>query len=251
MKIFFDCSDKRNEIIMKKIQKKALNVEIFNDFNEMSFGDLCVFAPNKNISENDISNIKIGIKILCGDCPEELKEKLKLKNVEVYCYFENESFAIYNALLTAEGVLPVIYEHTQKSIFESKFLILGLGRIGKALVNLFEKLNVKYDIGSLSIKDENATTFFNCKNLSKGQFISQLCNYDVIINTIPKMIINKEFADTIKKDAVFIETASVDALQQTQDVQFKYVKAAKLPQKYTLISASKLMENKLLEVLNV
>lgn len=58
----------------------------------------------------------------------------------------DEIFTTKNANITAEGVLALILEHSPKSIFENNVLIIGAGRIAKAMAIILGRLGVNYAV---------------------------------------------------------------------------------------------------------
>ena len=53
-------------------------------------------------------------------------------------YMKYESFVLKNAFLTAEGAVTLIEENTAYSLYRAEILIIGYGRIGKALHNILK-----------------------------------------------------------------------------------------------------------------
>ena len=80
--------------------------------------------------------------------------------------------------------------------------------------------------------------------------MQNLNSYDVIINTIPNEVFKMDDLKNIKQGALVIETASKPCLHYEENMQFVYLQAPKLPQIYSLQSASNLVISKIEEVLD-
>lgn len=63
---------------------------------------------------------------------------------KVFAYMEDETLLIENAKLTALGMIQILSEIT--SLYEIKVDVIGQGRCAKALIVLFDYLNIKYRI---------------------------------------------------------------------------------------------------------
>lgn len=156
----------------------------------------------------------------------------------------DEIFTTKNANITAEGVLALILEHSPKSIFENNVLIIGAGRIAKAMAIILGRLGVNYAVVRF-----NKEKFPECYSFSKTcyfgeQFLSHLHEYDVIINTIPKTIFDEQNFGKIARDTIYIETASTNSIDPALATHFEFVPAPALPQKYAKVTAAKyLLEN--------
>ena len=249
MKIFLDVTDKRNKIVLQELKKLGFDACEYSDMRIVEKGDLCIFSPKKRFNNEEIATFLNNIQIIGGNITEEQSSLFHSKKIKYINVLQDERFAIENAKLTAEGVLNVFYEQTQTSLWDKKFLVIGLGRIGKFLSNIFESLNIDFAIGSFSEKDSLNSLFYSSKILDNGKFLSRLNEFDVVINTIPKRYFSDFDTFLIKKDALFIETASIDCLDESQATHFKFVRASGLPQKYVVQSAANLLLNKILEVI--
>ena len=125
----------------------------------------------------------------------------------------------------------------EKSIFESKILILGAGRTGKATGALLARLGVEFSICSHDTENFSICHLFSQKNYFKTDFLKNLNDFDIIINTIPAEIIPREKYADIKKNCLFLEIASVQTVVGKVDFEYKLCPA--LPQKYSAQTAGK------------
>lgn len=249
MKILFDLSDNRNKLALEYFLKKGANAMNIND-GKLVAGDIGVFSPAKKWQREEVDVLPDNITIFAGAVSEELARIFKGKSIKYINYLDDEIFAICNANLTAEGVLSILIKETDNSIFEQKILIIGVGRIGKALAILLGKLGIDLTLGSFSDKDKINGNYYLCKTLTKGAFLNHLSEFDVIINTIPNKVFSDSDVQNINQKTVVIETASVQCLDYKENCRFKYVLAPKLPSIYSLKSASKLVISKIEEVLD-
>ena len=98
----------------------------------------------------------------------------------------------------------------KKIIHNSNCLIMGYGRIGKVLAKKLNGLSINVDClvsdniekTWCRVEGYNYIEFKNIKNKS-----DLLKKYDIIINTIPKIILTEELKE-IRKDTLIIDLAS-------------------------------------------
>ena len=152
-----------------------------------------------------------------------------------YDYMKYESFVLKNAFLTAEGAITLIEENTSISLYRAKILILGYGRIGKALHNILKGYGSYITVCSRSKASEAESVFHGAKHIYFNQLISEN-DADIIINTVPHTVLTKAELKSLKKDAVIIDLASfpggVDTLV-ANSMGIKLLNGRGMPARYT------------------
>ena len=243
MTYFIDIVDKRNQILKNLLTKNGYRVFEYNDQNLKTIEkrDVLVFAPNKKMQLEEALNLPNDIDVIMGNIGEEIKGCFEEKNINHINLLEDEIFAIKNAELTAEGILAIILKESERSMFESKILILGSGRVGKATAILFKKLGLTFSLVSYRNEVFAENYLFSDKNYFKETFKDEIKNFDIIINTIPAKVLGKEIVDSISKDTIFIEIASINTLNLDDVQNFYYILSPALPQKFSCESAGMLM----------
>ena len=211
----------------KEIQKlESDNIIICDDIGELQDTDIVITSiplSRDNININMPLNIygkesKIdeALKVMnnklifTGSVSSEILRKFKLYNIEILDIMKNEEFAVLNAIPTAEETIRIIIDNTKKVLHNANCLIMGYGRIGKVLAKKLNALSVKVECLVSDnmekiwcrVEGYNYIEFENIKNKS-----DLLKKYDIIINTIPKIILTDELKE-IRKDTLIIDLAS-------------------------------------------
>lgn len=237
-------SDKRNILLLNKLKEKHTADEF--RFG-MSIADventLIVFSPARKLSCEEASAFPQGSRAAGGKQPDDVLQILNGRGVRYFNLIDNESYAVKNAKLTAEATLALVISSTEKSIFENNVLILGLGRVGKAVALLFEKIGIKTAAATFNKAEFDSSALYVGKVFSGKDLAEALKDYDVIINTIPEKILHGEIPGKIQPGAVLIELASVSCLEKedTGKYLFKYIPAPGLPMKYSAINAADIL----------
>lgn len=163
------------------------------------------FDKNLYIDEI-IKYLSEGAKIYGGNIPRNLLEKLSSLGFYVSDYLKDERFILENTIPTAEGALMIALEETPFVLYGAKTAVLGYGRVGATTASLFR--NAGSDVYIFDRKKEKRTQARN-KNLTAFEFDDKkLFDCDIIINTVPCMVLGKEKLQKIKKDALIIDLAS-------------------------------------------
>ena len=130
----------------------------------------------------------------------------------------------------------LIIRNTAMSISDAKMLIMGYGRVGKAVANMLSALGVDFAIGARRY-EERASAYLVTSDIRgiDGDFEG----VDVIINTIPAHVITREGLSHISKDCYILDLASYSAIDMTDmsDNTLNYAIEHGLPGRYTPKSA--------------
>lgn len=144
---------------------------------------------------------------------------LKQNNLNYINILNDEKFALINAIITAEGSIEKLIHESKKSLFDSKICILGYGRIGKTLSRRLDPLSKELIIYNNPSINLIYTKIDNIKSKFIETFKDDAQDYDIIVNTIPTLIINKEIIDNLNKNVLILDLASMPG-----GVDFEYAK---------------------------
>ena len=202
----------------------------------------------KQINMQNTSPMVVGGKI-----SPYLKGLLEDKKMTYIDYFEDECFTVKNAYLTAEGAIQLAMEATEKSLKDSKFSIMGYGRIGRALGSLLKAFNANVTVWArkdeaLALASENG---LHTNKLGINTDISDLSqNYDIIFNTVPERIIPNEVLLAMSPKTVLIELASLPGgfdPDIAAQCEIKVVDGRGLPARYAPKSAGKILSDTIIQ----
>lgn len=140
--------------------------------------------------------------VLCGCAQDELINKY----ANIYDYAKTERFSIRNAKLTAEGTLSQMIEKSGGTLYGSKVLVVGGGKIANAIIPLIKPFTD--DITVAARRDEVRRRFLQteCKAIDTADL--SLFGYDYIVNTVPYLLIDENVLKSAKLDAVMFDLAT-------------------------------------------
>lgn len=146
--------------------------------------------------------------IILGKADHDIKQQAEEKNIRFFDILEEETFAILNAIPTAEGAIQRAMEKTDITLHGANVLVLGYGRIGKCLARMLKGIGARVTVEARKPEDlawiyENGYNGVHLDDLD-----SVLGSQQVIFNTIPHLVLTRERLKKVDKEAVIIDLAS-------------------------------------------
>lgn len=122
--------------------------------------------------------------------------------------FARDDVAIYNSIPTVEGTIMMAIQHTDFTIHGSNVTVLGLGRCGMSIARAFHALGAKVKVGArrsehLARITEMGLTPFHLDNTE-----NEVTNTDILINTIPLLIVTPAVIAKLRTHTLVIDIAS-------------------------------------------
>jgi len=123
-------------------------------------------------------------------------------------YFKREELVALNALATAEGAIDVILRASPLTIWDSRVLITGYGRIGKLLAPRLRALGARVSISARNEGDKAYIRANGFEALDTRTLGPELSSFDTIVNTIPVRIFERDRLKQISPSALCLDLAS-------------------------------------------
>ena len=220
------------------------------------------FSSNGNTINMPFSDKEITIRemmhninakvLIAGAILPEVYEMANDEYIEIIDIMKREELAVLNTIATAEGTIQVAIENTNKIIHGSEILILGFGRIGKVLARKLAGLSAKVTCAARKDEDLAWIQAYGHKATNINSLGENLKLYDIIINTVPHIILNEERLKYIKKDCLLIDLASnpggIDK-KAVKDNKLKFVWALSLPGKVAPITTAEFIKDTIYNII--
>ncbi len=231
-----DIKNKANIIQCDSIRKAIQNVEIVIGPIPFSSNGVTLNTPfsEKEITVREMMHAINAKVLIAGGISPEVYGMANDEYIEIIDIMKREELAVLNTIATAEGTIQIAIENTNKILHGSEVLILGFGRIGKVLARKLAGLSVKVTCAARKDEDLAWIQAYGHKATNINTIGENLRQYDIIINTVPHMILNQERLQYLKDDCLLIDLASnpggIDK-KAVKDRKFKFVWALSLPGK--------------------
>lgn len=172
--------------------------------------------------------------IIAGGIKESIKEQLEEKYLKVIDVMKREELAILNTIATAEGTIKVAIENTDKILQGASVLVLGFGRVAKIVASKFSLLSTKVTCAARKISDLAWIEAYGYNSININDMLYELKDFDIIINTVPQIIIKEKELKHMKPDVLLIDLASkpggIESIKAIQ-MGLKYIWALAIPRK--------------------
>jgi len=187
-----------------------------------------------------LPNVKDKI-IFSGAISNNIKTRLKQNNVKYYDLMELDEVAILNSIPTAEGAIVTAMEITDFTLCSSNVLVMGFGRIGKILSKMLHGIGANVYVEARKEKDLAEIRAMGYIPVNLIDLDKYLEKFNIIFNTIPAIILDKDKLNIICKDCSIIDLASspggVD-FEFAKEIGLNVVWALALPGKVAPLSSA-------------
>ncbi|MBE6681479.1 MAG: dipicolinate synthase subunit DpsA [Ruminococcaceae bacterium] len=172
--------------------------------------------------------------------------------VKIEDYFEREELVIANAYLTAESAVSIASNEMKESLRYMSVLVMGYGRIGKALCHLLKGMGANVYASARKNKDFEWIRAFGYSPIDTSKVCDVVASCRLIFNTIPKLVLGEDVLCCLQKDCLVIDLASkpggVD-FEAAKKCGLKTLWALGLPGKKLPISAGRVQARVILDML--
>lgn len=205
-----DLENIQNIHLCNSLEEAINNSNIIISSIPFSKDNINVYAPfsKYEITLNDVANHLNNKIFFAGSISDKFYNLENDKNVKIIDLMQEESLTILNTIATAEGAISEIILNTHVNLHGSKVLILGFGRVAKTLAKKLSGLDAIVTCAARKEKDFAwmETFGYDIENINElGQNLNQ---YDIIVNTVPQLIINEDRLKNVRKDCLIVDLAS-------------------------------------------
>lgn len=208
------------------------------------------FSEEKISIKELLSNIQ-GKVLIAGSVKKEIYDLVENKS-NLIDIMEREELTILNVIATAEGAIEVAMSNTNRILHGSNVLILGFGRIGKILAKKMEGLSCKITCSARKNEDFAWIKAYGYNCINTNHLGENLSKFDIIINTIPHLILDKERLNHVSKDSLLIDLASkpggIDE-EYAKQIGIKVVWALALPGKVAPVTSAEFIKDTIYNII--
>ena len=208
---------------------------------------------NKNIFIDELMKNKYKDKtFIAGNIPENIKKELEKSYGKVIDVMKREELVILNTIATTEGTIEVAIKNTDRILHGSKVLILGFGRVAKVEAEKFSALATEVTCAARKKTDIAWIKALGYDAIDINYMNEYLNEFDIIINTVPKMIVDKKSMKYMKKDVLMIDLASNPGginREDAKEMNLKLIWALALPGKVAPVTSAQFIKESIYNAL--
>lgn len=188
-----EISDKSKIIISSMpLSSNGLNINMPFSDQELEISEMMGILKNKIF--------------IAGRIKEELYENLP--NTQVIDLLKREEFTVLNTIATAEGAIQIAMEETTRTLHGSNILVMGFGRISKVLSNMLKGIGANVFCETTKNVNTSWIKAYGYNPILFSELNNHLEKFDIIINTVPHILLDDSNLDLLKKDCVIVDVAS-------------------------------------------
>lgn len=146
--------------------------------------------------------------IFAGKTDEALRDRLKKSGLLCHDYAEREDFAVLNAVPTAEGAIEIALHELPVTMSGVQCLVTGFGRIAKVLSHRLLALGARVTVSARRSSDRTWCKVYGYTPLDIKALPESAGAFQVVFNTVPNLILDREFLSRLSANSLIIDLAS-------------------------------------------
>ena len=170
---------------------------------------------------------------------------------KLYDYTDDELFTLRNAELTAEGAVELILREYEGAVCGTCILVTGYGRIGKVLSRYLNMMGADVTVAARKASDRDQIT--GSGMIAADYHELDFSRYQVIVNTVPAEVIDKEAIAKMREDVFIIDLASIPGgvdFSAAKARELSCIHALSLPGKTAPLTAGIIIKDTIMNLLD-
>ncbi len=143
-----------------------------------------------------------------GMIDKSTHQKLQKKTENINDYFRDEEVTLRNTVPTVQGILKIIIDNVEYTICGCRIAVFGYGRTGQLTAETLKALGAKVTVCARKKADIVSARVRGMRGCYITDFHNQANEIDIIINTVPSVIIDRSILEHLNKNCLIIDVAS-------------------------------------------
>ncbi len=140
-----------------------------------------------------------------GAVSKAVTQQAARHSIHIVDYYLDEMLLKKNAALTADGAIELLSDELSES---QKVLIVGFGRIGKALCERLNKMKMDFCVTARKESDFMLMNALGYRWIETGEIRNYIEDYSLIINTVPSLVLGEAELKNCKPKCRILDLAS-------------------------------------------
>ncbi len=245
--------DVRLKILAKSLIDDGYTVDTLGLFDsdsaELADSDAVILPVPTTKDKKTVFTPLTGRKIYLSEIAEKVNDTTPIlccnysfEGKNCIDYNKLDSYALLNAVPTAEGAIKIAIEETPFTLWGSRVLVIGFGRVGKVLSDRLKGLGCKVTVSARKPSDEALIKIQGYEYINTGRLLNGPLPYDIIFNTVDfKVISDSAFKASECKLAIDLSSKGGFSITAAESAGVKAVIAPGLPGKTAPLTAGEIL----------
>ncbi len=254
--------DNRMKKVKESLIKEGYSVDTLglyeNDIAAIHTSQVIVFPVPTTKDTKTVFTPLTNRKILLSEISEEINsEQLVLscnynfENKKCIDYGALDSYALLNSVPTAEGAIKIAIENTPFTLWQSKVLVIGYGRVGKILADRLKALGSIVTVSARKPADFAMLSALSYSYIHTEQLNQNPLDFDIIFNTVDVTVLSEEALKKCKANLIIdLSSKGGFSLEIANDCGIKAIKAPGLPGIIAPKTAAEILSKTITTVIN-
>lgn len=206
-----------------------------------------IHSEEKELTEEMLlENLHEGQCLYAGGIPEGFLSRAQKKGAVCRDFLKDDLFLQDNAWMTAEGCMAELLAAWPGCIKGSRILITGCGSCGRAIAQLLKQAGAEVTVCVRSVSSAWKAHEEGCAVSYFESLDEKLTEQDIIINTVPALVLKEAQLQKVRPDALLVEIASAPGgflREAVNQAGLTAIWCPGLPGRYSPYGAAKAMAN--------
>ncbi|MDR1687482.1 MAG: dipicolinate synthase subunit DpsA [Clostridiales bacterium] len=186
--------------------------------------DMNFIYSHKVLSCDDLFRlIKPNQIFFAGHIKDQVYKTAEKYQVRCEDILKMEELAVLNAIPTAEGAIKIAVENTDFTLHDANVMVIGYGRVGKILCKMLTGFGSHIYPVTKERSDYALAKSLGFSAVMYDDMNEKLSKMNIIINTVPKILLDRKNIKYIDKSCLIIDLASAP-----NGIDFNFAKSAGL-----------------------
>ena len=165
-------------------------------------------VPFKESLDDILSAVHEGQLVFAGMLTKGAESRIKKNGAIPFDYFKREDVTLMNTVPTAQGILKVIIDNVDYTISSSNCAVFGYGRVAKVAADVLSAIGANVTVCARKNSDITLAKINGHNGSILSEFPKIAKDFDIIINTVPSKVIDRNVIENVKQTCLIIDVAS-------------------------------------------
>ncbi|HUX47410.1 MAG TPA: dipicolinate synthase subunit DpsA [Desulfosporosinus sp.] len=182
-----------------------------------------------HLNKEVLQAIPARVPLIIGFARPALKSVAEKMGIQLIETISLNEITILNSIPSAEGAIQMAMEATTITIHGSESIVLGLGRCGWTLARMLQGIGAHVTGVARKSSDLARAVEMGLHAVHFSDLEDKIGSAEIIFNTVPHLILDREMLEKVARDAVIVDLASIPGGTDFEYAQLLGIKAFLAP----------------------